>query len=433
AKSENTQDFKTFNDAIKELYGKYESLGSYDKIEGQVKTKLLQDEIKPEIARHFKGIITKLKQGENKDKMLRVLEENREELSDYLAFNIAVRKDIYIDGYGEGQYDFYDKSIQAFFKSRENEDIGEIWDYDTYRALAALINLRNKNTALHFSFSDLNGKIEGFKAYPRKQDLLFNDLTLGDDFKNAMLLSTKNKQLKEKLIEKLKTYIDEKLYRDFLEYKVKDLESYDPKKSILEGFEDRRWDEEAFESYKKELEDLRAKEKGGSEDIVFTDTKGKEHTLTKEVRELWLETFDLKSLDEEFIPNLPRELKESLGKEIKLTKGSLYKIVEKRREKYIPQLRRTLQNPDFALRDTDNMLILAKEIGDKQYFASINLETKDYFISVSNAPKKENILKNKVENGAEIIYQSPNAKSIFYTDTLLQTDKSSANKIDEDI
>ncbi|EPB3789694.1 PBECR2 nuclease fold domain-containing protein, partial [Campylobacter upsaliensis] len=135
----------------------------------------------------------------------------------------------------------------------------------------------------------------------------------------------------------------------------------------------------------------------------------------------------------EFIPNLPRELKEALGKEIKLTKGSLYKIVEKGREKYIPQMKQTLQNPDFALRDRDNMLILAKQIEDKQYFTSVNLETKDYFISVSNAPKKENILKNKVENGAEILYQSPNAKSIFYTDTLLQTDKSSANKIDEDI
>ncbi|HEC1567369.1 TPA: hypothetical protein R1X65_001678, partial [Campylobacter upsaliensis] len=134
-----------------------------------------------------------------------------------------------------------------------------------------------------------------------------------------------------------------------------------------------------------------------------------------------------------FIPNLPRELKEALGKEIKLTKGSLYKIVEKGREKYIPQMKQTLQNPDFALRDRDNMLILAKQIEDKQYFTSVNLETKDYFISVSNAPKKENILKNKVENGAEILYQSPNAKSIFYTDTLLQTDKSSANKIDEDI
>ncbi|EAL53382.1 conserved hypothetical protein [Campylobacter upsaliensis RM3195] len=261
AKIENPQDFKPFNDAMKELYAKYQSLGSYDKIERPVKIKLLQDEIKPEIARHFKGIITKLKQGENKAKMLRVIGENREELSDYLAFNIAVRKDIYIDGYGGGQFDFFDKSIQAFFKLREYKDRSEIWDNDTYRALAALENLRNKNTALHFAFTDLNGKIEGFKAYPRKQDLLFDDLTLGNDFKNAMLLSTKNKQLKEKLIEKLKTYIDEKLYRDFLEYKVKDLESYDPKNSTLEGFVSKKWDEEALKFYKKELEDLRANER----------------------------------------------------------------------------------------------------------------------------------------------------------------------------
>ncbi|EIR8270329.1 hypothetical protein LXP33_001739, partial [Campylobacter upsaliensis] len=145
-----------------------------------------------------------------------------------------------------------------------------------------------------------------------------------------------------------------------------------------------------------------------------------------------------KSLEEAYIPNFKAEVKEAInrvlgGEEIKLTKGSLYKIVEKGREKYIPQMKQTLQNPDFALRDRDNMLILAKQIEDKQYFTSVNLETKDYFISVSNAPKKENILKNKVENGAEILYQSPNAKSIFYTDTLLQTDKSSANKIDEDI
>ncbi|EPS9404466.1 PBECR2 nuclease fold domain-containing protein, partial [Campylobacter upsaliensis] len=190
--------------------------------------------------------------------------------------------------------------------------------------------------------------------------------------------------------------------------------------------------------------DLRANEKGtkletkGSEDIIFTDKKGKEHTLTKETQKAWLEAFNLKSLEEAYIPNFKAEVKEAInrvlgGEEIKLTKGSLYKIVEKGREKYIPQMKQTLQNPDFALRDRDNMLILAKQIEDKQYFTSVNLETKDYFISVSNAPKKENILKNKVENGAEILYQSPNAKSIFYTDTLLQTDKSSANKIDEDI
>ena len=168
------------------------------------------------------------------------------------------------------------------------------------------------------------------------------------------------------------------------------------------------------------------------QDIKFIDTKGKEHTLSKETQEQWLKTFNLKSLDESYTPQLPQELQEAIGKEIKLTKGSLYKIIEKGREQYIPQIKETLEKPDFALRDTDNMLIIAKEIGDKQYFTSINLETKDYFISVSNAPKKENILKNKVENGAEVVYQSPNAKSIFYTDTLLQEGKSPTNKIDKE-
>ncbi|EAK0962805.1 hypothetical protein A0Z00_07725, partial [Campylobacter upsaliensis] len=438
AKSERAE-FESFKDKIKELYTKYEGLNPYDKSESQLRSKLLNEEIEPEIKKEFKSIIDKFKGADNKDKILRVIKENKEELSDYLAFHIALRKDIYIDGYGEGRYDFYDKSIRDFFKLRENKPGSEIYDDSNYRALAALENLSNKNTSLYFSFRDLNGKIGEFKTYPRIQDLLFYDLILGDDLKNAVILSTKDKHLKEKLIEKLKAYIDKKIYADFLEYKIKDLESRNPKNSHFENYKDEKWDEEALKSLQKELEDLRANEKAqkleakGSEDIIFTDKKGKEHTLTKETQKAWLEAFNLKSLDEAYIPNLPRELKEALGKEIKLTKGSLYKIVEKGREKYIPQMKQTLQNPDFALRDRDNMLILAKQIEDKQYFTSVNLETKDYFISVSNAPKKENILKNKVENGAEILYQSPNAKSIFYTDTLLQTDKSSANKIDEDI
>ena len=195
----------------------------------------------------------------------------------------------------------------------------------------------------------------------------------------------------------------------------------------------REYDKSRYAKDRQELEKEISALKGESSDIIFTDKKGKEHTLTKEVQEQWCETFNLKSLDESYIPQLPQELQEAIGREIKLTKGSLYKIIEKGREQYIPQIKETLEKPDFALRDTDNMLIIAKEIGDKQYFTSINLETKDYFISISNAPKKENILKNKVENGAKVVYQSPNAKSIFYTDTLLQEGKSPTNKIDSDI
>ncbi|STQ85765.1 DEAD/DEAH box helicase [Helicobacter muridarum] len=168
-----------------------------------------------------------------------------------------------------------------------------------------------------------------------------------------------------------------------------------------------------------------------NQDILFTDKTGKTRILTKETQEQWLKTFGLDNLDQSYIPKHSQEIKQALGdKEIRLTKGSLLKLVERDREKYLPQIKETLDSPEMVIKDIDNMLILAKQIEDKQYFTSVNLETQDYFVVISNAPKKQNILKNKVENGAKIIYQSPNAKSIFYTDTLLQTGKSPANKID---
>ncbi|EFO6607165.1 hypothetical protein HNG20_001660, partial [Campylobacter upsaliensis] len=305
-------EFESFKDKMKELYTKYEALSPYDKSTSQLRSKLLNEEIEPEIKKEFKNIIDKFKGADNKDKILRVIKENKEELSDYLAFHIALRKDIYIDGYGEGRYDFYNKSIRGLFKFRENKPGSEIYDDSNYRALAALENLSNKNTSLYFSFRDLNGKVGEFKTYPRIQDLLFYDLPLGDDLKNAVILSTKDKLLKEKLIEKLKAYIDKKIYADFLEYKIKDLESRNPKNSHFENYKDEKWDEEALKSFKKELEDLRA----------------------KETQKAWLEAFGLKSLEEAYIPNFKAEVKEALksvlnDEEIKLTKGSFEKLLKR--------------------------------------------------------------------------------------------------------
>ncbi|ECC1872221.1 hypothetical protein FNY48_06200, partial [Campylobacter upsaliensis] len=135
AKSERAE-FESFKDKIKELYTKYEGLNPYDKSESQLRIKLLDEEIEPEIKKEFKNIIDKFKGADNKDKMLRVIKENKEELSDYLAFHIALRKDIYIDGHGEGKVDFYDKSIRDFIKFRENKPGSEIYDDSNYRTLA---------------------------------------------------------------------------------------------------------------------------------------------------------------------------------------------------------------------------------------------------------------------------------------------------------
>ncbi|EHQ5393769.1 hypothetical protein KQS31_001708, partial [Campylobacter upsaliensis] len=423
AKSERAE-FESFKDKIKELYTKYEGLNHYDKSASQLKSKLLNEEIKPEIKKEFKNIIDKFKGADNKDKMLRVIKENKEELSDYLAFNIALRKDIYIDGYGEGRYDFYNKSIRGLFKFRENKPGSEIYDDSNYRALAALENLSNKNTSLYFSFKDLNGKIGEFKTYPRIQDLLFYDLTLGYDLKNAVILSTKDKHLKEKLIEKLKAYIDKKIYADFLEYKIKDLESRNPKNSHFENYKDEKWDEEALKSFKKELEDLRANEKGtkleakGSEDIIFTDKKGKEHTLTKETQKAWLEAFNLKSLEEAYIPNFKAEVKEAInrvlgGEEIKLTKGSFEKLLKRDREEFLPYIKDTLEKADLIIKDKENALIFVKDIGKKSYFTSVAKNASNEWVISTNSLKTLNTLKNRVDDNGEVLYLSKEAPNIL--------------------
>ncbi|EAK2206951.1 hypothetical protein BWQ71_00920 [Campylobacter upsaliensis] len=415
-------EFESFKDKIKELYTKYEGLSPYDKSESQLKSKLLNEEIKPEIKKEFKNIIDKFKGADNKDKILRVIKENKEELSDYLAFNIALRKDIYIDGHGEGKVDFYDKSIRDFIKLRENKRWSEI-DESKYRALVALENLSNKNTSLYFSFKDLNGKVGEIKTYPRIQDLLFYDLPLGDDLKNAVILSTKDKHLKEKLIEKLKAYIDKKIYADFLEYKIKDLESRNPKNSHFENYKDEKWDEEALKSFKKELEDLRANEKAqkleakGSEDIIFTDKKGKEHTLTKETQKAWLEAFNLKSLEEAYIPNFKAEVKEAInrvlgGEEIKLTKGSLIKLIKEKRLKYLDRIKPTLENPHSVILQNDGALIFARDYGEEKYFTSVARNDNGEWIIRSNAPKSKNGLNNKILNGGKEIYNDQAASQI---------------------
>ncbi|EPE9018769.1 PBECR2 nuclease fold domain-containing protein [Campylobacter upsaliensis] len=423
AKSERAE-FESFKDKIKELYTKYEGLNPYDKSESQLRSKLLNEEIEPEIKKEFKSIIDKFKGADNKDKILRVIKENKEELSDYLAFHIALRKDIYIDGYGEGRYDFYDKSIRDFFKLRENKPGSEIYDDSNYRALAALENLSNKNTSLYFSFRDLNGKIGEFKTYPRIQDLLFYDLILGDDLKNAVILSTKDKHLKEKLIEKLKAYIDKKIYADFLEYKIKDLESRNPKNSHFENYKDEKWDEEALKSLQKELEDLRANEKAqkleakGSEDIIFTDKKGKEHTLTKETQKAWLEAFNLKSLEEAYIPNFKAEVKEAInrvlgGEEIKLTKGSFEKLLKRDREEFLPYIKDTLEKADLIIKDKENALIFVKDIGKKSYFTSVAKNANNEWVISTNSLKTLNTLKNRVDDNGEVLYLSKEAPNIL--------------------
>ncbi|MCW1360242.1 hypothetical protein [Campylobacter sp. CCS1377] len=74
-------------------------------------------------------------------------------------------------------------------------------------------------------------------------------------------------------------------------------------------------------------------------ELKFVGKNGKEYIIDKTVRNEWMKTFNLKSIDDDYIPKLPNEIKTALnGKDIKLTKGSLLKLIEKDRIKYIPHI-----------------------------------------------------------------------------------------------
>ncbi len=165
------------------------------------------------------------------------------------------------------------------------------------------------------------------------------------------------------------------------------------------------------------------------QDISFKDTKGKEHTLTKETQEQWLKTFELENLEQSYIPKHSEAIKEALGgKEIRLQKGSLLKLVSQGRQDYIPQIKAVLDEPDLIIKEPSEEILLAKHLRDEDYFVNVSFNNGEYLVSISNGIKETRNLQNKLNAGAKIIYQSPNANSI--SQTLLQTSQYSANKID---
>lgn len=144
--------------------------------------------------------------------------------------------------------------------------------------------------------------------------------------------------------------------------------------------------------------------------LRFIGKNGKEYTINKDVRNEWMKTFNLKNIDDEYIPNMPNEVKMALkDREIKLTKGSLLKLVERDRIKYIPHIKDTLENPQLVLRDKDDFVFI-KNIDNQTYFTSIGKDYETHLTIISNSPKKQNNIRNKIKN-AEVVYYN-NARAL---------------------
>ena len=164
-------------------------------------------------------------------------------------------------------------------------------------------------------------------------------------------------------------------------------------------------------------------------ELTFQDKKGKDHIITKEIQKEWIDTFGLKNLDDTYIPKFNNEIKKALGnKELKLQKGSLLKLVSQGRQKFIPEIKKVLDDPEIIITDKNGEIILAKHLNEKDYFVNVSFDNGEYLISISNGIKEINNLNNKIKQGGRILYQSPNAN--FISQTLLQTSQYSANKID---
>ncbi|ELU2122708.1 hypothetical protein SBM49_001294 [Campylobacter coli] len=144
--------------------------------------------------------------------------------------------------------------------------------------------------------------------------------------------------------------------------------------------------------------------------LRFIGKNGKEYIIDKNARREWMKTFNLKSIDDDYIPNMPNEVKMALkDREIKLTKGSLLKLVERDRIKYIPHIKDTLENPQLVLRDKDDFVFI-KNIDNQTYFTSIGKDYETHLTIISNSPKKQNNIKNKMKN-AEVVYYN-NARAL---------------------
>ena len=164
-------------------------------------------------------------------------------------------------------------------------------------------------------------------------------------------------------------------------------------------------------------------------DEIFLDQKSKKHILTKETQEQWLKTFSLENLEQSYIPKHSKEIKEALnGKEIRLQKGSLLKLVSQGRQEFIPHIKAVLDEPDVIFYDIDDGYLLTKHIKGDDYFVNVSYDKGEYLVSVSNGIKERRNLQNKMNLGAKILYQSPSFRSS--RNKLLQASQFSTNKTD---
>ena len=145
------------------------------------------------------------------------------------------------------------------------------------------------------------------------------------------------------------------------------------------------------------------------DDEVLKDTKLSDESLKdlpKDLQEQWIKEFNLKSVDEDFVPKLPKEIENIFEGGIHLKLGSLIKLQERDRLEFLKKIKPTLQEPDAVLRQNDGAYIFIKDFKQKKYFSTVTRNENGEWVVTSNAPKTLNNIKNKISEGGELVYNT---------------------------
>ena len=169
--------------------------------------------------------------------------------------------------------------------------------------------------------------------------------------------------------------------------------------------------------------------------VAYTDTKGHTHQIPSDIAQQWLETFGLKDLQETYTPQFSEQVVKALestlqGEQITLSANSLVKLMQRDRLEFLPYIKETLEHSDIIIKDKENALIFAKDIGQTSYFTSVSKNDKGEWIISTNSYKTLSQLKNRVSENGEVLYLSKEAPNIL-AETF--TTKAFSNELASDI
>lgn len=134
--------------------------------------------------------------------------------------------------------------------------------------------------------------------------------------------------------------------------------------------------------------------------------------IPQNLQEAWLKEFNLKSIQEDFIPQFNDEIRQALDKagitqDFHLKLGSLLKLDNKQREAFLPYIKPTIEHPNLIL-DNGKGILFIKEFVDSdknRYFMSVAKDFNDEWIFSSHTRRELNNINNELQK-SKVIYNN---------------------------